>query len=157
MTQELARRIVLTIGALLIFRLGCYVPLAGTSMQTGLISSGSVARISIFSLSIIPYLSAAIIIQLVSVVWGRVSALERSGEAGRRRIAGYTLFLTLLLAAFQAFGVASALQDVRVSLIDRRLVPAVGHRDDGGWRVLPGLAQRADSRATGSATALRSS
>src|SRR5882757_1118112 len=118
MTQELARRIVLTIGALLIFRLGCYVPLAGTSMQTGLISSGSVTRISIFSLSIIPYLTAAIIIQLVSVVWGRLSALERSGEAGRRRIIGYTLILTLLLAAFQAFGIASALQNIRGFVVE---------------------------------------
>ena len=67
---------------------------------------------SIFALFIIPYLSVAIVIQLVAVVWGRLSALERSGEAGRRKIARFTLILTLLLATFQAFGVASGLQDV---------------------------------------------
>src|SRR5262249_55631752 len=101
MTIELARRIAITIGALLIFRLGSYIPLPGISTQGGPLSSGHVARISIFSLSLVPYLSAAIIIQLVSVVWKSMSALERSGEAGRRRIARYTLVLTLLLAAFQ--------------------------------------------------------
>ena len=112
MTSELARRIAITFGALLIFRLGSHIPLAGVSTQGGLLSSGSIGRISIFSLSLIPYLSAATVIQLVSVVWGRLSALERSGEAGRRRIARYTLILTLLLAAFQAFGIASAMQNI---------------------------------------------
>jgi hypothetical protein len=112
MSKELARRIAVTIGALLIFRLGSHIPLAGISpqIQASLISSGASARISIFALSIIPYLSVAIVIQLVAVVWGRVGALERSGEAGRRKMARFTLILTLLLAAFQAFGVASAIQ-----------------------------------------------
>ncbi|MBR1233759.1 preprotein translocase subunit SecY [Bradyrhizobium sp. AUGA SZCCT0182] len=115
MKSELPRRIAITIGALLIFRLGSHVPLAGLlpQMQAGLLlSSGAAARISIFALFIIPYLSVAIVMQLVAVVWGRLSALERSGEAGRRKIARFTLILTLLLAAFQAFGVASSLQDV---------------------------------------------
>jgi preprotein translocase subunit SecY len=114
MTKELARRIAITIGALLIFRLGSHLPLAGISpqIQAGLLSSGNAARISIFALSIIPYLSVAIVIQLVAVVWGRLSALERSGEAGRRKIARLTLILTLLLAAFQAFGIASTLQSI---------------------------------------------
>ncbi|VIO75890.1 preprotein translocase subunit SecY [Bradyrhizobium ivorense] len=116
--SELARRIAITIGALLIFRLGCYVPIAGLSPQASVIHSSAIARLSIFSLSIIPYLTAAIIIQLVSVVWGRLSALERSGEAGRRSIMGYTLILTLLLGAFQAFGIASALQDIRGLVVE---------------------------------------
>lgn len=114
MTSELARRIAITIGALLIFRLGSHIPLAGIApqMQAGLLSSGAAARISIFPLSILPYLSVAIVMQLVAVVWGRLSALERSGEAGRRKIARITLTLTLLLTAFQAFGIASGLQNV---------------------------------------------
>ncbi|MBR1190026.1 preprotein translocase subunit SecY [Bradyrhizobium sp. AUGA SZCCT0160] len=115
MKSELPRRIAITIGALLTFRLGSHIPLAGLSpqMQAGLLlSSHAAARISVFALFIIPYLSVAIVMQLVAVVWGRLSALERSGEAGRRKIARFTLILTLLLAAFQAFGVASGLQDV---------------------------------------------
>src|SRR5438876_11953322 len=112
MRMELARRIAVTIGALLIFRLGSQIPLAGISAQGGLLSSGAVGRVSVFSLTLVPYLSAAILVQLLSMVWGGLGALERSGEAGRRRIAGYTLILTLALAAFQAFGIASALQNI---------------------------------------------
>jgi preprotein translocase subunit SecY len=132
MTSELARRIAITIGALLIFRLGSHIPLAGLSTQGGLLSSGSIGRISIFSLSLFPYLSAAIIIQVVSVVWGRLSALERSGEAGRRRIARYTLILTLLLAAFQAFGIASAMQNISGLVTE-----------PGGWFLLSATATMA--------------
>lgn len=114
MTSELARRIAITIGALLIFRLGSHIPIAGISprVQAELLSSAAIARISIFALSIIPYVSAAILLQLVAVVWGRVSALERSGEAGRRKIARVTLILTLLIAVFQSFGIASTLQEI---------------------------------------------
>jgi preprotein translocase subunit SecY len=110
--NELVRRIAITIGALLIFRLGSHVPLPGTSMQSDLLASGGISRISIFALALTPYVGAAILVQLVSVVWGRLSALERSGEAGRRKIARITLIVTLLLALFQAYGVASAMQNI---------------------------------------------
>jgi preprotein translocase subunit SecY len=110
--NELVRRIAITIGALLIIRLGSHVPLPGTSMQSDLLASGGISRISIFALTITPYVGAAILVQLVSVVWGRLSALERSGEAGRRKIARITLIVTLLLALFQAYGVASAMQNI---------------------------------------------
>ena len=132
MTSELARRIAITIGALLIFRLGSHIPLAGISTPGGLLLSGSIGRISVFSLSVIPYLSAAIIIQLVAVVWGRLGRLERSGEAGRRRIARYTLILTLLLAAFQAFGIASAMQNISGLVTE-----------PGGWFLLSATATMA--------------
>jgi preprotein translocase subunit SecY len=111
--SELARRIGITIGALLIFRLGSYIPLPGIDAQGVRLLPVSFGRISILSLSLTSYLSAAIFIQLVSLVWRRLSALERSGEAGRRRIAWVTLALTLAIAAFQAFGVASAMQNIR--------------------------------------------
>src|SRR5215813_13207747 len=102
--NELVRRIAITIGALLIFRLGSHVPLPGSSTQSGLLSSGTIDRVSIFALTLTPYVGAAVLVQLVAVVWGRLSALERSGEAGRRKIARITLIVTLLLALFQAFG-----------------------------------------------------
>jgi preprotein translocase subunit SecY len=86
--------------------------MAGTVTPSGLFAPGTITRLSIFSLSLIPYLSAAIIVQLISVVWRRLSALERSGEAGRRKLARITLILTLLLASFQAFGIASAMQNI---------------------------------------------
>jgi preprotein translocase subunit SecY len=128
---ELVRRIAITIGALLIFRLGSHIPLAGISTQIGVLSSGAIGieRISIFALTLVPYLSAAIIVQLVSVVWGRLGALERSGEAGRRKIARITLILTLLLASFQAFGIAAAMQNISA------LVP-----EPGAWFLLSATA-----------------
>ena len=74
MTSELARRIAITIGALLIFRLGSHIPVAGLSTQGVPLTSGTLARLSVFSLTLTPYLGAAILIQEVSMVWGRLSA-----------------------------------------------------------------------------------
>ncbi len=127
--SELARRIGITIGALLIFRLGSYIPLPGIDAQGVRLLPVSFGRISILSLSLTSYLSAAIFIQLVSLVWRRLSALERSGEAGRRRIAWVTLALTLAIAAFQAFGVASAMQNIRGLIAE-----------PGGWFLLSATA-----------------
>jgi preprotein translocase subunit SecY len=100
----LARRIVFTLGALLIYRLGSYIPLPGVSALN--------SRFSIFSLGILPYLSAAILIQLVSMVSSKLSALPSGGEAGRRKIARWTIGLAIFLTAFQAFGIASSLQGI---------------------------------------------
>ena len=127
--SELARRIGITIGALLIFRLGSYIPLPGIDAQGVRLLPVSFGRISILSLSLTSYLSAAIFIQLVSLVWRRLSALERAGEAGRRRIAWITLALTLAIAAFQAFGVASAMQNIRGLIAE-----------PGGWFLLSATA-----------------
>jgi preprotein translocase subunit SecY len=115
MKSELARRIVFTLGALLIYRVGTYIPLPGInsayySQLSG--THGSIARVSIFAMGILPYFSAAILIQLVSMVSSKLSALTKGGEAERRKIARYTIGLAILLAAFQAFGVASALQNI---------------------------------------------
>ena len=108
MKSELARRIVFTLGAFLVYRLGSYIPLPGISPLPGV--SGN--RLSIFSLGILPYLSAAIFIQLLSMVSSKLRALPRAGEAGRRKIARYTIGLAIILTAFQAFGIASGLQGI---------------------------------------------
>src|SRR5262249_51241496 len=129
MTQELARRIAITIGALLLFRLGSHIPVAGLSLQNGVLPNAALARLSILALNLIPYLSAAIIIQLIAMVWGRLNSLQRSGEAGRRRIARYTLMLTLALATFQAFGIASALENISGLVAE-----------PGGWFVVSTIA-----------------
>jgi preprotein translocase subunit SecY len=112
MKSELARRIVFTLGALLIYRLGTHIPLPGISSSGDRFVGVAGARFSIFALWILPYLSAAIMIQLVSMVSSRLGALSGSGEAGRRKIARYTLGLAMLLTAFQAFGVAGSLQGI---------------------------------------------
>jgi len=115
MKSELARRIVFTLGALLVYRLGSYIPLPGVHRPPDQfvhvhVSAG--AQFSIFSLRILPYLTAAILIQLVSMVSSRLGALPRSGEAGRRKIARYTIGLAVFLAAAQAYGIAHGLQGV---------------------------------------------
>jgi preprotein translocase subunit SecY len=115
MKSELARRIVFTLGALLVYRLGSYIPLPGINTPGPQIPGVTVIsgnRFSIFSLGILPYLSAAILIQLVSMVSSKLSALPSGGEAGRRKIARYTIGLAVILAAFQAFGIASGLQGI---------------------------------------------
>jgi preprotein translocase subunit SecY len=110
MTSELARRIAFTLGALFVYRLGTYIPLPGLDPSVG--------RSSIFALSIIPYLSIAILIQLVTMVSSRLNALVGRGDSGRRIIARYILGLTLLLTAFQAYGIASGLQGVPNAVSD---------------------------------------
>jgi preprotein translocase subunit SecY len=128
MKSELPRRIVFTLGALLIFRLGSYIPLPGVAPNTweqmfrseaggilgplNMLAGGGIHRVGIFGLGILPYLSAAILIQLVSMVSSKLSGLSRDGEAGRRKIARYTVGLTIFLVGFQAFGIASSLQGI---------------------------------------------
>ncbi|NIK46870.1 preprotein translocase subunit SecY [Variibacter gotjawalensis] len=122
------QRIGFTIGALLLYRLGCNIPIPGidpVAWQSlfgglqGVANAGNFfggnasARISLFALTIIPYITAAFFIQFVVLASRRVRArAEDSGVAGRRMIVRVTLALTLLLAAFQAIGLANAMQQV---------------------------------------------
>jgi len=134
MNAELARRIAFTLGALLVYRLGSYVPLPGVSpavwdqifqaQQGGLIgvlntmSGGVLARLSVFSLVIVPYLSAAILVQLASFFVPRLRALHHAGERGRRTIERWTLALTILIAAFQSYGIAGGLEGVNNLVVE---------------------------------------
>jgi preprotein translocase subunit SecY len=120
MKSELARRIVFTLGALLVFRLGSHIPLPGLGVSGSQAPGVTVmaSRLSIFALGIFPYLSAAILVQVLSMVSSKLRALARDGEAGRRRIARYTVGLAVFFAAFQAFGFAARLQDIPTVVTD---------------------------------------
>ena len=128
MISELGQRLWFTIGALLVYRFGTYIPIPGID-QTALaqlfhsqaggtlgpaafLSGGGVHRLAIFALGLIPFFSAAILLQLVSIVVPALRALPRRGERGRRRLDVYTFVLTIALAAFQAFGIAVALEGI---------------------------------------------
>ncbi|WP_407118768.1 preprotein translocase subunit SecY [Bradyrhizobium sp. LMG 9283] len=155
MSRELARRIAFTIGALLLFRLGTQIPIAGIVVHPAF-AADRIAPLSIFSLSLIPYLTAAILVQLVAVVWRRVRALERSGEAGRRKLARITLILALLLAAFQAFGIASAMRQLPRLVVnpgDWFVVSATASLV-GGVLVLIWLSEQITRRGIGNGLAL---
>ena len=124
--DELKKRIWFTLGALIVYRLGTYIPLPGMNpdavadlfkqTQTGVLglfnmfSGGAVGRLAIFALAIMPYISASIIIQLLSSVVPTFEALKKEGEAGRKILNQYTRYLTLVLALFQAWGIGEGLQ-----------------------------------------------
>src|SRR5258708_4570832 len=126
--NELARRIAATVGMLLAFRVGAHIPIPGIDIgawatvfaqnQGGSLGAanalvgGSIARLSIFALGLVPYVSAAVLIQVASVVFSALRVVERRGEAGRRTMVRITLTLTLVLATVQGFGIASALGQI---------------------------------------------
>ena len=124
--QELKQRIWFTLGALLVYRFGTYIPLPGIDpsaweqifrTQSGgilgmfnMFAGGGIHRMAIFALNIMPYISASIIIQLMTTVSPQLEALKKEGEAGRKTINQYTRYLTVLLAAFQAYGISVGLE-----------------------------------------------
>ena len=123
---ELKKRIWFTLGALVIYRLGTYIPLPGidpaafeanfVGQKQGVLelfnmfSGGAVQRMAIFALNIMPYISASIIVQLLTSVIPSLESLKKEGEAGRKVINQYTRYLTVILAAFQAYGIAVGLE-----------------------------------------------
>src|ERR1700761_2201925 len=124
--DELKKRIWFTLGALLVYRLGTYIPLPGIdpnawdkifNQQSGgilgmfnMFAGGGIHRLAIFALTIMPYISASIIIQLMTTVSPTLEQLKKEGEQGRKMINQYTRYLTVVLAAFQAYGIAIGLE-----------------------------------------------
>ncbi len=125
---ELKQRLLFVLGALIVYRLGTYIPLPGInpdafgavfSQQAGgildvfnMFAGGAVERMSIFALNIMPYISASIIMQLMTAVSPKLEALKKEGESGRKQINQYTRYGTVLLATVQAYGLAIGLQNL---------------------------------------------
>ena len=123
---DLKRRLLFLLGALIVFRIGSFIPVPGIdqlqlaelfkSQRGGILdmfnmfSGGALSRFSIFALGIMPYISASIIMQLMSVASPTLEALKKEGEAGRRKITQYTRYGTAGLALFQGLGIAIALE-----------------------------------------------
>jgi preprotein translocase subunit SecY len=105
-------RIWFTIGALLVYRLGTCIPLPGIdpSAMAQALSGGGIHRLSLFSLNIIPYISAAVFVQVAMIISPALWRRQNSGERGRRALDRYTMGLTVLLAAFQGLGIALGLE-----------------------------------------------
>ena len=128
---ELKKRLWFTLAALVIYRLGTYIPIPGIDQQVfkdffdsqaggilgmfNMFSGGAVARMTIFALNIMPYISAAIIMQLLTAVVPSLEALKKEGEAGRKKINQYTRYGTVILAALQAYGIAVSLTSMTSS------------------------------------------
>ena len=129
--EDLKRRIWFTLGALLVYRFGTFIPLPGISIDAfkavfaqqssgilgmvNMFAGGAVERMAIFALNIMPYISASIIMQLMTSVSPQLEALKKEGESGRKQINQYTRYLTVILAAFQAYGIAIGLEGSRGS------------------------------------------
>jgi preprotein translocase subunit SecY len=124
--EELKKRLLFTLGALIVYRLGTFIPIPGInpeayaqafqSQSGGLLgtlnifSGGAVERMAIFALNIMPYISASIIMQLMTAVIPTLEAIKKEGEAGRRQINQYTRYLTVFLATMQGYFIAVSLQ-----------------------------------------------
>jgi len=125
---ELRKRILVTLALLAVYRVGCYIPtpgidreaLASFFQQAGgilgffnMFAGGAMKRFSVFALGIMPYISAAIILQLLTVVVPHLERLQKEGELGRRKINQYTRYGTVLLCFIQGFGIAIGLEGMR--------------------------------------------
>jgi len=128
---DLRKRVLFTLGLLAVYRLGNHVPTPGINAQAlidffdqnrgnwfGLVdmfSGGNLARVTIFALGIMPYISASIILQLLTVVWPYLEKLSKEGELGRRKITQYTRYGTILLSVIQSLGIAAYLERMTLS------------------------------------------
>jgi preprotein translocase subunit SecY len=134
---DLRKRILFTLGMLAVYRLGAFIPTPGINADVfeqmfsqmggalfgllAMFSGGSLRRLTVFALGIMPYITASIILQLLTVVSPHLEKLKKEGDLGRKKITDYTRWLTVGLSAFQAFGIAIALEKqtaLGVALVD---------------------------------------
>ena len=130
---EMRQRLWFLLGALVVYRIGSFIPVPGIdaarfasffSGQQGtllgifnMFSGGALQRFSIFALNVMPYITASIIIQMASMVYPPWAQIRKDGESGRRKLMQYTRYGTVLLAAFQGFGAALAIQNSGGNLV----------------------------------------
>jgi len=123
---DLRNRVLFTLGMLAVYRVGNHIPTPGVNSEAlriladqaqntlfgmyDMFTGGSLSRITIFALGVMPYISSSIILQLLTVVWPYLERLSKEGELGRRKITQYTRYLTLLLAIVQSLGIAVYLE-----------------------------------------------
>src|SRR6478609_9134206 len=124
--SDLRKRVLFTLGLLAVYRVGGHIPTPGVNSQAlalladegkntmfglyDLFSGGNLSRVTIFALGIMPYISASIILQLLTVVWPYLEKLSKEGELGRRKITQYTRYGTIFLSVVQAMGIAFFLE-----------------------------------------------
>jgi preprotein translocase subunit SecY len=170
--EELKKRIWFTLGALCIYRLGTYIPLPGIDPAAfeqnftrggqgvlelfNMFAGGAVQRMAIFALNIMPYISASIIIQLLTSVFPSLEAIKKEGEQGRKVLNQYTRYLTVILAVFQAYGISVGLEGQAGIVSD----PGIFFRIStvitltGGTMFLMWLGEQITSRGIGNGSSL---
>jgi len=173
---ELKARIWFTLGALLVYRLGTYIPVPGVdasvmgemlSQHSGgilgmfdMFSGGALGRMTVFALAIMPYISASIVIQLMTSAVPALESLKKEGESGRKKINQYTRYVTVLIAIFQSYGIAIGLEGMRGSMGGAVIDPGMFFRLScvvtlvGGTMFLLWLGEQITSRGIGNGTSL---
>jgi len=173
---ELKNRILFVLGALVVYRLGTYIPVPGIDPQVwneifeskgggildmfNMFSGGALSRMTIFALNIMPYISASIIMQLATAMSKRLEELKKEGEVGRMKINQYTRYLTVLLATVQAYGLAVGLESMQGQTGSAVINPGMFFRVStvitivGGTVFLMWLGEQITSRGVGNGISL---
>jgi len=173
---ELKKRLLFVLGALLVYRLGTYIPVPGidpvvwnevfTQKGGGILdmfnmfSGGALQRMTIFALNIMPYISASIIMQLATSMSPKLEAMKKEGETGRMKINQYTRYFTVLLAAVQAYGLAAGLESMQGSTGSAVITPGMFFRLStvitivGGTIFLMWLGEQITQRGVGNGISL---
>jgi preprotein translocase subunit SecY len=170
--EELKKRIWFTLGALLVYRLGTYIPLPGIDPAAweqifrtnsggilgmfNMFAGGGIHRMAIFALNIMPYISASIIIQLMTTVSPTLEQLKKEGEQGRKVMNQYTRYLTVLLAAVQSYGISVGLEGFGQTVTDPGLFFRISTviTLTGGTMFLMWLGEQVTSRGIGNGISL---
>lgn len=173
---ELKKRLWFTLGALIVYRLGTYIPLPGIDpvvlqdifrQQAGgilgmfnMFAGGALGRMTIFALNIMPYISAAIIMQLMTSISPSMAALKKEGAQGQKKINQYTRYLTVLIAAAQAYGIAVGIEGMQSSMGSAVMAPGGFFRFTavitlvGGTMFLMWLGEQITARGVGNGISL---
>ncbi len=173
---ELKSRIWFTLGALLVYRIGTYIPVPGVDASvmgemlaqhsTGILgmfdmfSGGALGRMTVFALNIMPYISASIIVQLMAGAVPSLEALKKEGESGRKKLNQYTRYLTVLIALIQSYGIAVGLEGMRGNFGAAVIDPGLFFRVScvvtlvGGTMFLMWLGEQITARGVGNGTSL---
>jgi len=173
---ELKKRIWFTLGALIVYRIGTYIPVPGVDAtvmgemlaQHGggilgmfdMFSGGALGRMTVFALNIMPYISASIIMQLMTAAVPTLETLKKEGEQGRKKINQYTRYLTVLIAIVQSYGIAVGLEGMRGSFGAAVIDPGVFFRLScvvslvGGTMFLMWLGEQITARGIGNGISL---
>src|SRR5580692_7648871 len=174
---ELKQRIWFTLGALLVYRIGTYIPVPGVDASVlgemfqsrggggilgmfDMFSGGALSRMTVFALNIMPYISASIIIQLMSSAIPSLETLKKEGESGRKKLNQYTRYLTVVIAMFQSYGIAVGLESMRGSFGAAVIDPGWFFRFScvitlvGGTMFLMWIGEQITARGVGNGTSL---
>jgi preprotein translocase subunit SecY len=173
---ELKQRIWFTLGALLIYRLGTYIPVPGVDASVlgellnsrgggilgmfNMMGGGALGRMTVFALNVMPYITASIIIQLMASAVPSLEALKKEGETGRKKLNQYTRYLTLFIAIFQSYGLAIGLENIHGSFGPAVVEPGLFFRLScvvtlvGGTMFLMWLGEQITARGIGNGVSL---